>query len=296
MAFGLNIDFSGVIGNLTNNLKTIAASKIQNLSSTVRTNLINTATSSLLSNLQSVIGTSLNLNLSKLTGGINFANGLKGLPFPSLSSLNLNAIYGLIDNNIGANLNKFAKSITTRFKNLSLDDISLGDKLNASIDNLSDNISNEIEAGIIVGKSSIDILGNVNKLSNTQIRDFTFSPDKQLAFVNNLAQQQKDKIFNLSFNGISETSIFDNQISNISLNSTGSFIKTTNPDFSFFDVKTIDEATISRNVVSKQQSQIANITQVKNPLARKIDLINRYNKEEETLNYMKTLNDDFNLT
>ena len=72
MAFGLNIDFSGVIGNLTNNLKTIAASKIQNLSSTVRTNLINTATSSLLSNLQSVIGTSLNLNLSKLTGGINF--------------------------------------------------------------------------------------------------------------------------------------------------------------------------------------------------------------------------------
>ena len=296
MAFGLNIDFSGIIGNLTNNLKTIAASKIQNLSSTVRTNLINTATSSLLSNLQSVIGTSLNLNLSKLTGGINFANGLKGLPFPSLSSLNLNAIYGLIDNNIGANLNKFAKSITTRFKNLSLDDISLGDKLNASIDNLSDNISNEIEAGIIVGKSSIDILGNVNKLSNTQIRDFTFSPDKQLAFVNNLAQQQKDKIFNLSFNGISETSIFDNQISNISLNSTGSFIKTTNPDFSFFDVKTIDEATISRNVVSKQQSQIANITQVKNPLARKIDLINRYNKEEETLNYMKTLNDDFNLT
>jgi len=296
MAFGLNIDFSGVIGNLTNNLKTIAASKIQNLSSTVRTNLINTATSSLLSNLQSVIGTSLNLNLSKLTGGINFANGLKGLPFPSLSSLNLNAIYGLIDNNIGANLNKFAKSITTRFKNLSLDDISLGDKLNASIDNLSDNISNEIEAGIIVGKSSIDILGNVNKLSNTQIRDFTFSPDKQLAFVNNLAQQQKDKIFNLSFNGISETSIFHNQISNISLNSTGSFIKTTNPDFSFFDVKTIDEATISRNVVSKQQSQIANITQVKNPLARKIDLINRYNKEEETLNYMKTLNDDFNLT
>jgi len=164
MAFGLNIDFSGVIGNLTNNLKTIAASKIQNLSSTVRTNLINTATSSLLSNLQSVIGTSLNLNLSKLTGGINFANGLKGLPFPSLSSLNLNAIFGLIDNNIGANLNKFAKSITTRFKNLSLDDISLGDKLNASIDNLSDNISNEIEAGIIVGKSSIDILGNVNKL------------------------------------------------------------------------------------------------------------------------------------
>ena len=247
MAFGLNIDFSGVIGNLTNNLKTIAASKIQNLSSTVRTNLINTATSSLLSNLQSVIGTSLNLNLSKLTGGINFANGLKGLPFPSLSSLNLNAIYGLIDNNIGANLNKFAKSITTRFKNLSLDDISLGDKLNASIDNLSDNISNEIEAGIIVGKSSIDILGNVNKLSNTQIRDFTFSPDKQLAFVNNLAQQQKDKIFNLSFNGISETSIFDNQISNISLNSTGSFIKTTNPDFSFFDVKTIQEMLYQNN-------------------------------------------------
>ncbi len=41
MAFGLNIDFSGIIGSLTNSLKSIVASKIQNLSSMVKTTLIN---------------------------------------------------------------------------------------------------------------------------------------------------------------------------------------------------------------------------------------------------------------
>ena len=31
MAFGLNVNFNSIIGNLTNNLKAIATSKIQNL-------------------------------------------------------------------------------------------------------------------------------------------------------------------------------------------------------------------------------------------------------------------------
>jgi hypothetical protein len=44
--------------------------------------------------------------------------------------------------------------------------------------------------------------------------------------------------------------------------------------------------------IKKQQFQISTITEGKNPLARKVNL-NRYNKEEETLNYLKTfLNDD----
>ena len=65
MAFGLNIDFNGIIGSITDNLKSLGASTIQNLSKSVKTNLINTATSSLGGNIKSMIGTSLNLNLSK---------------------------------------------------------------------------------------------------------------------------------------------------------------------------------------------------------------------------------------
>ena len=44
--------------------------------------------------------------------------------------------------------------------------------------------------------------------------------------------------------------------------------------------------------IKKQQFQISTIEEGKNPLARKINL-NRYNKEEETLNYLKTFEDEF---
>lgn len=294
MAFGLNVNFNSIIGNLTNNLKSIATSKIQNLSSMVKTNLISQTTGNLFNNLQGLIGSSLNLNLSKLTGSINFANGLKGLPFPSLSNLKLNSLYGLIDENIGVNLNKFSKTITSKYTKLSLDDISLGDKLNAALETQSDDISNEIEAGTIVGKSSIDVISKINNLSNTQIRDFSFSPDKQLGFVNNLVQQQKDKIFDLSFNSVSESSIFDTQVTDISNNSVNSFIGTPNSNFSFFDVKIIDEATIDKGAVTQSQFKINNITRVVPPIARNVDIVNRFNKEEETLNYLEFLNDDFN--
>jgi len=293
MAFGLNINFNSIIGNITNNLKSIAASKLQNLSSMVKTSLISQATGNLLGNIQGLIGSSLNLNLSKLTGGINFANGLKGLPFPSLANLNLNSLYGLIDENIGVNLNKFTKTIIGKYNKLSLDDISLGDKLNAALDSQLDDIGSEIEAGIIAGKSSLNAISDISNLSNTQIRDFTFSPDKQLGFVNNLTQQYKDKIFNLSFNSVSENSIFDTQITDISNNSVDSFVSTFNPNFSFFDKNIIDEASISKDTIAGQQFKLTNITKVVPPIARNVDIVNRFNKEEQTLNYLETFNDEF---
>ena len=294
MAFGLNVDFNSIIGNITNNLKSIAASKIQNLSSMVKTNLISQATGDLFNNIQGLIGSSLNLNLSKLTGSINFANGLKGLPFPSLAKLNLSSLYGIIDENIGVNLNKFTKTIIGKFNKLSLDDISLGNKLNAALDAQLDDISGEIEAGIIAGKSSLNVISDIAKLSNTQIRDFTFSPGKQLAFVNSLVQQQKDKIFDLSFNGKSETSIYNTQVTDISSNSVDSFTSTTfNPNFSFLDAKFIDETSISKDTITEQQFKLTNITEVVPPVARNVNIVNRFDKEEETLNYLETFNDDF---
>ena len=95
MAFGLNIDFSGIIGSLTGKIRGIVASKIKELSNKVKTTLINKVNEAAGFNLTGMIGTSLNLNLSKLTGGIDFANALKGLPFPNLGSLNLNALNSL---------------------------------------------------------------------------------------------------------------------------------------------------------------------------------------------------------
>jgi len=293
MAFGLNVDFSGIIGSLTSSLKSVVASKIQNLTAMVKTSLINKVNEAAGFNLTGMIGTSLSLNLEKLTGGMNFSNALKGLPFPNLGSLNLNSLYGIIDENIGVNLNNFTSSIAAKFKNISLDELSLNTKLTTVLDNQLDNISSEIEAGIITGKSSIDVLGSLNKLSNTKIRDFSFDPDKQLSFVNDLVKQQQDKIFNLSFNGVSELSIFDNQISSLEEDSLESFISTPNADFSFFDTKILDQASISKDTIADQQFQLANITVDETPLVRKIDLTTRYNKEQETLNYLETFNDEF---
>jgi hypothetical protein len=290
MAFGLNIDFGGIIGNLTKGLKNIATSKIQNLSSMVKTSLINTANNALGIDLQSIIGTSLNLSLSNITGSLNFSNLLKNIPFPNLSSMSLNALWGAIDENIGKNINAFTKNLSNVYKKINLDDLNLTDKINGAINGQLDNISNEIDAGIIAGKSSLDVLGNLNKLSNKQIRDFSFNPDLQLNFVNNLVKKQQDKIFDLSFNGISEFTVFDNQISGLTENTIDSFIggETTNLDFSFNSDKLIDNVSINSESINLQTTQINNIVQTKRPVARKINL-ERYNKENETLEYLKVL-------
>jgi len=290
MAFGLNIDFGGIIGNLTKGLKNIATSKIQNLSNMVKTSLINTVNGALGVNIQSIIGTSLNLNLSKLTGQLNFSNLLKNIPFPNLSSMSLNALWGAIDQNIGQNINAFTKNLSKIYKDISLDDLNLTSKINGVIDSQLDNISNEIDAGIVAGKSSLDILGSLNNLSNKQIRDFSFNPDLQLDYVNNLVKQQQDKIFDLSFNSITETTIFDNQISGLTETSFESFIggDSTNLDFSFNSDKLIDSVSIKPESIDLQTTQIKNIVQDKRPVARKINL-ERYNKENETLEYLKAL-------
>jgi len=290
MAFGLNIDFGGIIGNLTKGLKNIATSKIQNLSNMVKTSLINTVNGALGVNIQSIIGTSLNLNLSKLTGQLNFSNLLKNIPFPNLSSMSLNALWGAIDQNIGQNINAFTKNLSKIYKDISLDDLNLTSKINGVIDSQLDNISNEIDAGIVAGKSSLDILGSLNNLSNKQIRDFSFNPDLQLDYVNNLVKQQQDKIFDLSFNSITETAIFDNQISGLTETSFESFIggDSTNLDFSFNSDKLIDSVSIKPESIDLQTTQIKNIVQDKRPVARKINL-ERYNKENETLEYLKAL-------
>ena len=290
MAFGLNIDFGGIIGNLTKGLKNIATSKIQNLSNMVKTSLINTVNGALGVNIQSIIGTSLNLNLSKLTGQLNFSNLLKNIPFPNLSSMSLNALWGAIDQNIGQNINAFTKKLSKIYKDISLDDLNLTSKINGVIDSQLDNISNEIDAGIVAGKSSLDILGSLNNLSNKQIRDFSFNPDLQLDYVNNLVKQQQDKIFDLSFNSITETAIFDNQISGLTETSFESFIggDSTNLDFSFNSDKLIDSVSIKPESIDLQTTQIKNIVQDKRPVARKINL-ERYNKENETLEYLKAL-------
>ena len=176
MAFGLNIDFGGIIGNLTNSVRSIVSSKISNLTNTIKSYSINSVAGGLVNQIQSMVGTSLNLNLSKLTGGINFANSLKGLPFPSLESLSISSLYGVIDENIGKNLNKFAKGLASSYKDLNFDEISLGDKLAGSVNNEIDIITNEVEAGTIAGKSSLTVINELDSLSNKQIRDFSFDP------------------------------------------------------------------------------------------------------------------------
>ena len=292
MAFGLNVDFSGIIGNLTKSIRGIVSSKISGISNMLKSFSINKVTNGLTGQIKGIIGTSLNLNLSKLSGGINFSNALNGLGFPSLGDLNINSLYGLIDDNIGKNINNFAKGLANTYKNLNFDELSLGNKLTGAINNQVNSIADEIQAGTIVGKSSLNVLQELNNLSNKQIRDFTFNPQLQLDFVNNLAEQQKNKIFDLSFNAIPESTIFDNQVFNLQNTSIDSFISTTNLDFTFGNDKIINDTTISKSLINDQQSKIFSITEDTNPLTRKIDL-NRYKQEEKTLSYLQFLNADF---
>jgi hypothetical protein len=296
MAFGLNVNFSGIVGKLTNNIRDIVSSKISTVTSTIKSFSINNVTSGLSDQIQGMVGTGFNLNLSKLSGGLNFANALKDLPFPSLSNLNINSLYGLIDQNIGVNLNKFAQGLANSYKNINLDEISLGNKLSTAIDDQINSITDEAEAGIIAGKSSLVVTNELNNLSNKQIRDFYFKPETQLDYVNGLVEKQKSKIYDLSFNSVPESTIYDNQIINLQEDSIDNFLETESSlDFSFNDNNIENDITFNTESIKKQRFQISTIEEGKNPLARKVNL-NRYNKEEETLNYLEFLNDDFEST
>ena len=292
MAFGLNVDFGGIIGNLTKQLKGLAASKIKNLSNMVKTSLISTVNDAVGFDLTGVIGTSLNLALSNATGSMNFSNLLKNIPFPNLSSMNLNAVWGAIDGNIGQNLNAFAKNLSSVYNKISFDDLSLGQKLTGAVNGQITNISSEIEAGIVAGKSSLSSLSELNNLTNKQIRDFSFNPGAQLDFVNGLAQKQKDKIFDLTFNAIPESTIFDDQVAGLSKNGIESFASASASEaslgFTFNSDTVIDEVKLNTATITQQQTQIEAVEQEKNPMARKVNL-KRYGKENETLAYLKSL-------
>mgnify|MGYP003642294115 FL=1 len=212
MAFGLNVDFSGIIGNLTKQLRAVAASQIKSFSNMVKAKAVSAINGAVGFNLTGMMATGLNLALSKGAGALNFSNLLKNIPFPKLGSVDLNALWGSINGNIGENLNAFAKNLSGVYKKISFDDLNLGEKLSGAVTSQITNISNEIEAGIVAGKSSLASLTELNNLSNKQIRDFTFDPGAQLAFVNDLVKKQKDKIFDLAFNAIPESTIFDDQV------------------------------------------------------------------------------------
>tara|TARA_R110000787_G_scaffold54452_14_gene126716 strand:- start:7104 stop:8015 length:912 start_codon:yes stop_codon:yes gene_type:complete len=290
MAFGLNVDFGGIMGNLTKQLKTLAASQIKNLSNMVKTSLISTINGAVGFDLTGMIGTSLNLSLSNVTGGLNFSNLLKNIPFPKLGSMNLNALWGAIDGNIGQNINAFAKNLSKVYKNLSFDDLNLTTKLTGAVNSQLTNISSEIEAGTIAGKSSLGSLSMLTNLSNKQIRDFSFNPGAQLDFVNGLTKRQKDKIFNLTFNSIPESTIFNDQVTGLSKTGIESFANTeeTSFGFSFDSDKVIDDVKLNTTTITQQQTQIEAVEQEKNPMARKINL-KRYGKENETLAYLNSL-------
>ncbi len=290
MAFGLNVDFSGIIGNLTKQLRSLAASQIKSFSNMVKSKAIAAINGAVGFNLTGMIGTSLNLTMSNISGSMSFSNLLAQTPFAKLSSMDLNALWGNITDNIGQNLNAFAKNISSAYQNINFDDLNLGEKLTGAVNGQIENISSEIEAGIVAGKSSLSSLANLNNLSNTQIRNFTFDPQAQLDYVTGLVQKQKDKIFDLAFNSVPESSVFDEQVAGLSETAVESFANTgdDNIDFAFISNTTIEEVKLNTAAISQQQSQLKTIEQEKPPIARKVNL-DRYGKENETLAYLKSL-------
>ena len=155
--------------------------------------------------------------------------------------------------------------------NINLDEISLGNKLSTAIDDQVNSITDEAEAGIIAGKSSLVVTNELNNLSNRQIRDFYFKPETQLDYVNGLVEKQKSKIYDLSFNSVPESTIYDNQIVNLQEDSIDSFLDTESSlDFSFNENNIENDITFNTESIKKQQFQISTIEEGKNPLARKI--------------------------
>ena len=139
--------------------------------------------------------------------GFNIASKIGSLG-SSLAGLSTASVFGLVSTELVNQLKNITSQYTDIFNDINLTDLNITDVVTSQISNIEGKITTELQAGLIVGKSSIETIASVSNISNANIRDFTFNPQKKIDFVNSLSTSQLERINFLTFNATSEFNTF----------------------------------------------------------------------------------------
>ena len=173
MAFGIKFNFNSIIGGITSQLKTIVPINIPNIGSLAKGGLINGITGQIKGQLTTMINDAVGFNIASKIGSLG----------SSLSDLSTASVFGLVSTELVKQLNNITSQYTDIFNNINLTDLNITDIVTNQISNIEGKITTELQAGLIVGKSSIETIASVSNISNANLRDFTFNPQKKLDFV-----------------------------------------------------------------------------------------------------------------
>tara|TARA_R110000803_G_scaffold56053_1_gene113197 strand:- start:2717 stop:3841 length:1125 start_codon:yes stop_codon:yes gene_type:complete len=198
MAFGIKFNFNSIIGGITSQLKTIVPINIPNIGSLAKGGLINGITGQIKGQLTTMVNDAVGFNIASKIGSLG----------SSLAGLSTASVFGLVSTELVNQLKNITSQYTDIFNDINLTDLNITDVVTSQISNIEGKITTELQAGLIVGKSSIETIASVSNISNANIRDFTFNPQKKIDFVNSLSTSQLERINFLTFNATSEFNTF----------------------------------------------------------------------------------------
>tara|TARA_R110000796_G_scaffold94196_1_gene198945 strand:+ start:300 stop:1385 length:1086 start_codon:yes stop_codon:yes gene_type:complete len=198
MIFGIKFNFNSIMSGITAQLKSIVPTNIPNIGDLAKGGLINSALGKVKGQISSMINNAVGFNIASKIG--NLGSSLKGLSTASM--------FGLVSTKLVNQLKNLTSQYTDVFKNINLTDLNISKLVTSQISNIENLITEELQSGLLIGKSSLKSLISIEQISNKTLRDITFDPVKKAEYVKSLTDLQMEDLKKLATGAISEDNTF----------------------------------------------------------------------------------------
>lgn len=278
MAFGIKFNFNSIIGGITSQLKALVPANIAAVGALAKGGLINGITSQIKGQLTTMINDAVGFNIASKIGSLG----------STLAGLSTASVFGLVSTELISQLKNITSQYTDIFKNINLTDLNINNAVTGVLSNIESKITDELQAGLIMGKASIETIASIENISNAKLRDFAFDPQKKLDYITSLSDSQLERINFLTFNATSEFNTFKEETTLIN--------NTLQPPVSNPFSLSLDSAPIPApfevDVLKEYKERLNNVDTNSNIVKKSnIDITRRNQKEISTVNNLLDIRD-----
>tara|TARA_R110000772_G_scaffold140870_1_gene249995 strand:- start:2 stop:1126 length:1125 start_codon:yes stop_codon:yes gene_type:complete len=278
MVFGIKFNFNSIIGGITSQLKALVPANIAAVGALAKGGLINGITSQIKGQLTTMINDAVGFNIASKIGSLG----------STLAGLSTASVFGLVSTELISQLKNITSQYTDIFKNINLTDLNINNAVTGVLSNIESKITDELQAGLIMGKASMETIASIENISNAKLRDFAFDPQKKLDYITSLSDSQLERINFLTFNATSEFNTFKEETTLIN--------NTLQPPVSNPFSLSLDSAPIPApfevDVLKEYKERLNNVDTNSNIVKKSnIDITRRNQKEISTVNNLLDIRD-----
>lgn len=197
MAFRIKFNLNSVINGITSKLTSIVPTNLSQLGSLAKNGLVKNALNQVRSQVESAINNAVGFNIAGKIGALG----------SSLSDLSVSSVFGLASTAIVDQFKAVTGKYTDVIKNIQQSDFNVANLVTNQVTNMQTQISEELQSGIIMGKSSLESIASITNMSNTVIRDLSFDDIKKNKFIGDLTDKQLNRMNELITNAVDEANI-----------------------------------------------------------------------------------------